>query len=74
MKFPVGTVRHEFGENCPIDKYFRIHLKNCALVTLKTRIYKYQMYFCVCPHLLNNFEISFLNKKKFLKLGQFSGW
>jgi len=34
-----GKVRHEFGKNCTMDKYFGIRVKNCAIVTQKTRIY-----------------------------------
>jgi len=35
---PAGKVRHKFGKNCAIDKYFGIHVKNRAVVTSKSRI------------------------------------
>jgi len=39
---PAGKVRHEFGKNCAIDKYFWIHVK---IVTWKNHTYWYQLYF-----------------------------
>jgi len=30
---PAGKVRHKFGKNCAIGKYFGIHIKDCAIGT-----------------------------------------
>jgi len=62
---PAGKVRHKIGKNCAIDKYFGIHIKNCAIVMWKSCIYYQQLYVFsyICPDIFNNFEIPFLLKK-----------
>jgi len=35
ISYPSGKVRHEFGKNCAIDKYFGTHIKNCTIETWK---------------------------------------
>jgi len=43
--FPAEKVRHEFGKNCSIVKYFWTHIKNWAIVTWKKCIYFKKLYF-----------------------------
>jgi len=69
---PTAKVRHEFGKNCAIDKYFGTHVKNSTIVQWKSRNYLIKSYFLwMWPNLFNNFEMSISSKKIALKLGHF---
>jgi len=64
--YPTGKVRHEFGKNCAIDKYFGTHVRN--------HIYLIKSYFFVhmLPIYLTILKCPFLVKKNCLKHGHFS--
>jgi len=61
---PAGKVKHEFGKNCAIDKYFGTHINNCAIVAWKNVTKFIKLYFlCICSNSFNNLVCHFLSKK-----------
>jgi len=74
IKVPAVKVRHKFGKNCAIVKYFGTHVKNCTIdkyfgiqlsnCNMKNVFTsKKCIFLCRCPNSFNSCEMSLFSKK-----------